>query len=403
MPNTLVGFGSVPALGTTIEAARRKPNSPFEYYLRLCDALFNRADESGHLKQLAHSFGHDIVNLATLAGRLLWYEGVTPDMWRSHDLVAVGVDAEAYFVMLQTACDIMADIIATLGTKPGQAPSDSFHRLNEWAIRHPWRLKPEFNFLACRLPWFDQINAVRTQLVHRGGDIWVYTERTSFEWDVMVPGRKVSRNKYLLSTFQKLTLSMLEFSKVLANVVLPQRELSHFEKKVLIGGVYVPALSHLLRKYVTPEKLKFRELQQNARLLAVCGGYVEAARLGYPDGFWWRTLVALSEALGVTPSSGSVFVRSSEEVHDCRFLFVKGGITIGVIACENVLGYTKWMAGAAESAQEFCDKQSLHKAVLIGRNGEGSIPHVLPGTEVALLVEGNSSDLARRAAVWLTS
>jgi hypothetical protein len=82
------------------------------------------------LKQLAHSFGHDVLNLATLAGRLLWYEGVTPDMWRSHDLVAVAVDAEAYFVMLQTACDIMADVVPTLGARPGQAPSDSFHKLN---------------------------------------------------------------------------------------------------------------------------------------------------------------------------------------------------------------------------------------------------------------------------------
>jgi len=125
----------VPALGTTVERDLRERLSRFEYYVRLADALSNRADDSGHLKQLAHSFGHDILNLATLAGRLLWYEGVTPDMWRSHDLVAVAVDAEAYFVMLQTACDIMADVVTTLGAKPGQAPLDSFHRPNEWAIR----------------------------------------------------------------------------------------------------------------------------------------------------------------------------------------------------------------------------------------------------------------------------
>lgn len=88
----------MPALGTTVERDRRERLSRFEYYLRLADALFNRADDSGHLRQLGHSFGHDVLNLATLAGRLLWYEGVTPDMWRSHDLVAVGVDAETYLV-----------------------------------------------------------------------------------------------------------------------------------------------------------------------------------------------------------------------------------------------------------------------------------------------------------------
>lgn len=37
--------------------------------------------------------GHDVLNIAALAGRLLWYEGVTPEMWRSHDLIAVAVDS----------------------------------------------------------------------------------------------------------------------------------------------------------------------------------------------------------------------------------------------------------------------------------------------------------------------
>jgi hypothetical protein len=192
----------VPALGTTVERDRRQRLSRFEYYLRLADALSNCADQTGHLKQLAHSFGRDVLNLATLAGRLLWYEGVTPDMWRSHDLVAVAVDAEAYFVMLQTACDIMADVVATLGAKPGQAPSDSFHRLNEWAIRHPWRLKPEFRLLASRLPWFDQINAVRTKLVHRGADAWVYTERVRFEWDVWIAGQRCAAASFCSPRFR---------------------------------------------------------------------------------------------------------------------------------------------------------------------------------------------------------
>jgi len=83
-----------------------------------------------------------VLNIATLAGRLLWYEGVAPDTWRSHDLIAVSVDAEAYYVMLQSACDIMADVIATLGAKKGQAPSESFHKLNEWALKSSARLPP---------------------------------------------------------------------------------------------------------------------------------------------------------------------------------------------------------------------------------------------------------------------
>jgi hypothetical protein len=368
----------------------------------LADALLNRPDESGHLKQLAHSFGRDILNLATLAGRLLWYEGVTPDMWRSHDLVAVSVDAEAYFVMLQQACDIMADVIATLGTKPGQAPSDSFHKLKEWAIRRPWRLKPEFHFLVQSLPWFDQINGVRTKLVHRGGNVWVYTERTRFEWDIYSAGEGLRRGKYLLSTLGQLTGSMLEFSKVLADLVMSPRELRSCEKKLLVSGVYVPALYHLLGKYKIPSPLQRQRLRWNARILSICGGYVEAARLGYPDGFWWQMLLALSDALGTAPSSGAVVVQASDQVHDCKFVFVKDGKTLGVVTCDEVLGHEKWLSSAAKSAQEFLEGRKLDRAVLIGRRGEENLPEFLPGTHVPLVIEQDPVFAAGKAVKKLT-
>jgi hypothetical protein len=399
----LVGFVPMPALGTTIERNRRQPHGPFDYYLRLADALFNRPDESGHLKQLARSFGRDILNLATLAGRLLWYEGVTPDMWRSHDLVAVSVDAEAYFVMLQQACDIMADVIATLGTKPGQAPSDSFHKLNEWAIRHPWRLKPEFHFLTRSLPWFDQINGVRTKLVHRGGNVWVYTERTRFEWDIYSAGEGLRRGKFLLSTLGQLTESMLEFSKVLADVIMPRQELRSCEKKLLISGVYVPALYHLLRKYTIPSPPQRQRLRRNARILGICGGYVEAARLGYPDGFWWQTLFIISDALGTAPSSGAVLVQASDQVHDCKFVFVKDGKTVGVVACDEVLGNEKWLSGAAKSAREFLEGRKLDRAVLIGRRAEGNLPEFLPETQVALVIGQDPASAASKAVQRLAA
>lgn len=391
----------MPALGTTVEWDRRQNLSRFEYYLRLADALSNRADDSGHLKQLAHSFGHDVLNLATLAGQLLWYEGVTPDMWRSHDLVAVAVDAESYFVMLQTACDIMADVVATLGAKPGQAPFDSFHRLNEWAIRHPGRLKPEFRLLASKLPWFVRINNVRTKLVHRGGDAWVYTERIPFEWDIWVSGQKVNRGKLLLSTLQNLTISMLEFSAVLAELVLPRRALSLCAKKTVISGVYVPALYHLLQTYRIPSRRN--DLQSNARMLAVCGGYVEAARLGYPDGFWWQTLLNVSKGLGVTPSSGIVPVSASGQVHDCKFVFTKDGKSYGVIACDEILGNEKWLRGAAESATRFLDIHKLTSAVLIGQVAQGNLPNYLPGSRVTLTVGGDALRAATAAIVALKS
>jgi hypothetical protein len=209
----------------------------------------------------------------------------------------------------------------------------------------------------------------------------------------------VRRGKFLLSTIQILTLSMLEFSKVLADIVLPRAELQRCEKKTLISGVYVPALHHLLRRYRIPTRRN--DLQQNARWLAVCGGYVEAAHLGYPDGFWWRALLNLSKRLGAGPSSGIVPVNASGRVHDCKFVFIRNGNSYGVIACDEVLGNEKWLRGAAESASKLWEAQKLARAVLIGRVGEGNLPDFLPRTKVALVVEKDSNCAASEAVARL--
>ncbi len=94
----------MPALGVPTHVDRSEPLTRFQIYLGLADALNSKQHtQSARLKALADSFFHDVLNIAALAGRLLWHEGVTPEMWRSHDLIAVSVDAEAYYVMLQSA------------------------------------------------------------------------------------------------------------------------------------------------------------------------------------------------------------------------------------------------------------------------------------------------------------
>lgn len=203
---------------------------------------------------------------------------------------------------------------------------------------------------------------------------------------------------------------MLEFSKALAEVVLPRCELQQYEKKRAISGVYVPALCHLLRASRIPTRRD--NLQQKARWLAVCGGYVEAARMGYPDGFWWQTLLNLSDGLGVGPSSGVVPVSASGRVHDCKFVFVKDGRSYGVIACDEVLGNEKWLRGAAGSATKLLDAHKLAIAVLIGRVGQENLPDFLPGTRVALVVSQDAnrehvpglveSGGSRRSALYAT-
>ena len=86
-------------------------------YLSFPDALMDLAEQrppkpdAQKLAELAHSFSHDILGLGVLAGRTLWYEAVSPDMSRPPDVVSVSVDVENYFVLLQTACDIMAETV----------------------------------------------------------------------------------------------------------------------------------------------------------------------------------------------------------------------------------------------------------------------------------------------------
>jgi len=192
---------------------------------------------------------------------------------------------------------------------------------------------------------------------------------------------------------------MLEFSDVLAELVLPGRLLCQSAKKTVISGVYVPALYHLLRTYRVPSRRD--NLQTNARILAVCGGYVEAARVGYPDGFWWQTLLNVSSGLDAGPSAAIVPVSTSGKVHDCKFTFIKEGKSYGVIACDEVMANDKWLRGAADSAKELLDTHKLASAVLIGREGQGNLPSHLPGTGVALVIDGDPGRAAAGAIAAL--
>jgi hypothetical protein len=114
-----------------------------EFYDPLCDVLLDivELDIDGarafKFSQIAHSLAHDFLNLAMLAGRLIWYEGATPDMSRSPDLVAIAVDTETYLISLRTACDIVAEAFSYFCVEPqkrGQLPKkkQSFRAMICW-------------------------------------------------------------------------------------------------------------------------------------------------------------------------------------------------------------------------------------------------------------------------------
>ena len=101
-PGERVRFPIMPrALGLLIKTAADERPSRYRYYVPLPDLLMDiverdsAAPQAERIGELAHSFAHDVLNLAVLASRLLWYEALTPDMNRSPDLVAVGTDTEA--------------------------------------------------------------------------------------------------------------------------------------------------------------------------------------------------------------------------------------------------------------------------------------------------------------------
>jgi hypothetical protein len=382
----------MPALGTTHDVPRGAALTRFQYYLSLPDALkVALHNQAAHLAELAESFSRDILNLAVLAGRLLRFEGITPDLGRSHDLVNVVVDTEAYLVMLQTACDIMADVVATLGAKRSQAPSESLHALTEWARRHPDRLAERFQALVrAELPWFSEINAARTHLVHRGAKVFVYTDRVAFRGGV----EGLRGDGYLINSLQRLTRSVLEFSESLARAV---RLDEHAEREMMpvIDGVYVPALHHLLSRYSRPSSSD--SLKLRARCLQACGGYAEAALIGYPDGYWWTLVVGISEAIRSGPSAATIPLGVSGDVYNCRFVFVTDEGPCGLVACDKIIDSIKWLEGARESLEEFSMTHGLKRVVLAGQRPLESVSAV-PGTNIPIVIRAEPLNAAGEIA-----
>jgi hypothetical protein len=277
--------------------------------------------------------------------------------------------------MLQCACDIMADVVATLGAKKGQAPWESFHKLNQWALRNPDRLAPEFRLVATELPWFDKINSQRTAIVHRGEKFHVATNRISFG---------------ILPSLRTLTEAMLNFSEQLGRIVLPEAKRKRFPEKRIIDGVYVPALGHLLNKYRVPRKSL--ELKLAAQCLLRCGGYVEAAFIGYPDGYWWRVLLTISRALNVAPSAVNIPVNIGGEVEECAFVFSSNGMSCAFIAYEQI--EANWLEHITELAMQLRTEYNAERVAIIVCKINGEAPNDSTETKVPLIICDDATEAA---------
>jgi hypothetical protein len=380
------------ALGTFLKLRENEKLTRYHYYLQLPDQLMDvverdpSAPQAERIAELAHSFAHDLLTLAVLASRCLWYEALTPDTSRSGDLPAVSTDLESYFLFLKAACDVLAELAVELAFEPrmrGQAPSGSFHDLTHWVRDNPARIDSRFHFLAAEVDWFNELHGIRTNLAHRGYDTLVYTNRVVLSFGVGPFGRietRILREKRgqpqgeshkitltpLLPFIKRLTRAMLSVSDQLAVAASAYRGLGTASKTHAICGVYVPAL-HALDSYEPP--VESPRLKIVAKCLRKCEDYVTASAFGFADGHWWQFLVGLMGHFGSIPVSLSGFEEDSAgALVDWKIVFVAEGQRLGIVARDLVNADKTSLENSRHILEEFVANTQLAKAILVSRS-----------------------------------
>jgi hypothetical protein len=389
------------ALGSLIKL-RHEDALSWDYYpMPLCDILLDLVErdidgpDALTLSQIAHSIGHDFLNLATLAGKLLWCEAVTPDMSRSTDLVAISVDAESYLVFLRSACDVMALALVQCGVEPrkrGTVPRDSFHRLLNWTKKDPERINyfyESFHFFTQHSDWFMELKDIRDKLVHQGFNLNIYTDRVLLELILMPSGEaelkllhgghkqedfredKPRFRRYPLISFLKgLTLNVLGLAKQIALAIAKQFECEP-SRTHLLNGVYVPALRHLTsykqpvnRRLLQPAEL--HSTHKAAWYLLQAGDYLSSLSYGYPDGFCWRFLIRFSEFFKNPPT----YISEPEHAGSwalVRWLLVfrDGELSYALSIRDFVLLEAGWLKAVKLDLDKFAADKGAYRAVLV--------------------------------------
>jgi hypothetical protein len=268
--------------------------------------------------QRACALAHDVLNMATMAGELLWHTSVAPLRSTTPDSVYISMVAENYFVQARSACDVIAEVILKLCVEPkkrGQLPPEdplegnSFRPLLNWVVKNPTRI-PDIGFVAEHQDWFSQLVGIRDKLVHLGHDVIIYTNPIAPSFGLMDTGASTlhffrkPRERFpegptlvpLLPALKRITEGVLTLSGQVATATAQNRGRTSAKRNVL-NGVYIPALRHLL-SYEEPtqadmtHEVKHRRTLE-ARYLLEAGDYLNAIRFGYPDGFWFHFAVRL--------------------------------------------------------------------------------------------------------------
>jgi hypothetical protein len=354
----------IQALGKVVTLKANRLLTAHDFYLPLTDVLLDLveinpyAEAALSFSQLACSLAHDFVNLATLAGQLLWYVAVAPVRTGTPDSLAISLAAESYFIFLRTAYDVIATIVLKVCVDPkklGQLPDDdSFRSLVTWAGKNPGRLPCNLAFLPEHQDWFMQLRGIRDKLVHLGYDLNVYTDDVAPSFGLMstgevdlhflrtprmTMGERRIKLQPLLPFLRESTERVLHLASQVSDAIVKQAAHTPSHTHVL-NGVYIPALNHIL-SYQEPAKCEMAPEEKTRRkikawLLHEAGDYLESLNFGYPDGYWLRFVTHASEFFDSKPPLHLTRpkhppYRDSELLTEWWLIFEKENVHYGVL------------------------------------------------------------------------
>ena len=429
------------ALGKNVRIRPGEPLTKHDFLLPLTDLLLDMVErdvDSEHALWYSHracALAHDVLNMATMAGELLWHTSVAPLRSTTPDSLYISMVAESYFVQARSACDVIAEVILKLCVEPkkrGQLPPEdplegnSFRPLLNWVVKDPTRIS-DIGFVAGHEDWFLELVGIRDKLVHLGHDMIVYTNPIAPSFGLMDTGASTlhffrkPREHFpggptlvpLLPFLKRITEGVLTLSSQVAAVIAQNRGHTSARRNVL-NGVYIPALRHLLsyeeptEADMTPEEKQRRTLA--ARYLLEGGDYLNVIRFGYPDGFWFQFAVRLAELYGKQPDFMSTpqcpRCRDGEELGLWRLGFIHEGKEHALILKDVAhlrFDATEGANADAEILQRLRSSPGLSAAVLVANANSFSTP--IPPEKMfdGLIIESDPIKAADAAFMALTA
>ena len=112
------------ALGTNVRIRPEEALTKHDFLLPLTDLLLDMVERDVDSEPCLVVFtaclrlAHDVPNMATMAGELLWHTSVAPLRSTTPDSVYISLVAENYFVQARSACDVIAEVILKLCVEP---------------------------------------------------------------------------------------------------------------------------------------------------------------------------------------------------------------------------------------------------------------------------------------------